>query len=76
MRIWSDEREAGFEAGRYEAYYGKDFRDEDTGDWMFRLTKGGRVVIALTNEELLRLGPSEETPLGMLMAGLVFYMGR
>ena len=73
MRLWSDSREAGFEAGRYFARYSDNVKDSKTGDWCFTLTKGGREVFRMTNAELLAIA-SEETPIGMLMAGMTTYM--
>lgn len=66
---------AGFEDGKWSVYYGKDEIDPITQDWCFVMKKNGKEVFRATNEQLLAICP-EESPLGMLVAGLSLYMSR
>jgi hypothetical protein len=75
LQCFSSSDYAGFESGKWDAYYGCEETDPDTGDWCFVLKKDGREVFRASNEQLLAICP-EESPLGMLTAGLALYMTR
>lgn len=66
---------AGFEGGKWSAYYGYEETDPDTDDWCFSLKKDGKEVFRATNEQLLAICP-EESPLGMCFAGMALYLSR
>jgi hypothetical protein len=66
---------AGFEGGKWSAYYGSEETDPTTGDWQFVLKKDGKEVFRASNEQLLAMCP-EESPLGMCFAGMALYLSR
>jgi hypothetical protein len=57
------------------AYYGPDQIDEESGEFCFVVWKSGKEVYRKTNSQLLAIA-GEDSPQGMLIAGLSLYLNK